>query len=76
MSSDKAQAFKDVRMESMTGRPSLPNVPPVRDPRRDGIKNPAGSGEQMTNLEARSRATPGPRGGGYSQQSGPGMLPK
>ena len=32
-----AQAFKDERMERMTGRPSMPNTPPVRDPRVDGL---------------------------------------
>ena len=34
-----AHAFKDERMERMTKKKSMPNVPPVRDPRRDGYKN-------------------------------------
>ena len=34
-----AQAFKDERMERMTKKKSMPNVPPKRDPRRDGYKN-------------------------------------
>ena len=33
-----AQAFKDERMERMTKRRSMPNTPPVRDPRRDGYR--------------------------------------
>ena len=73
------QSFKDERMERMIGRASMPNSAPVRDPRAHGIKNPAGAGEQMTQMENRltnQAATNGPRPGGYRQQAGPGMLPK
>ena len=78
----KAQSFKDKRMERMTKRKSMPNVPPVRDPRVHGIKNPASPGEKRTQLEARVagmnkvKGTKGARPGGYKQQSGPGMLPR
>lgn len=72
-----AQNFKDERMERMTGKKSMPNVPPLRDPRVAGIKNPATPGEQRTQMEnARSPegATPGARPGAYQQSQGPGML--
>ena len=49
----KAQKFKDKRMERMTGKKSMPNVSPVRDPRKQGMKNPAKAGEAKTNLERR-----------------------
>ena len=60
----------------------MPTGKPVRDPRKDGIKNPSGSGEQLTQLEKRvatqnnQTGTRGARPGGFKQQSGPGMLPK
>jgi len=76
----KAQKFKDKRMQRMTGKKSMPNVPPARDPRVDGIKNPAGAGEQKTQLEARvsnmrnTGGKLGPRPSGYKQSMGPGLL--
>ena len=78
----KAQSFKDKRMKRMTGRKSMPNVSPVRDPRQMGIKNPATPGERKTQLEARVtgmssvEGTLGPRPGGYHQQQGPYSLPR
>ena len=73
-----AQAFKDERMERMTKRRSMPNTPPVRDPRRDGYKNPARAGEEMTMAKGRQTmgATQGPRPTAYQQAAGPGMLPR
>ena len=73
-----AQAFKDERMERMTNRPSMPNVPPVRDPRIDGYKDPSMAGEAMTLAKAQQTmgATQGPRPGAYQQAAGPGMLPR
>ena len=74
------QEFKDKAVGRMIGRKPMPTGPAARDPRRDGIKNPANYGEQQTRLEQRvngsSMGTRGPRPGGYKQQSGPGMLPK
>lgn len=75
---EHAQSFKNERMERMTNRKSMPNTPPVRDPRVDGLKNPSTTGEQMT-LQRRVKAnsgTKGPRPGAYKQASGPGMLPR
>ena len=72
-----AQSFKDSRMEKMTGRKAMPASAPARDPRRDGMKNPANAGEQQTQLEGRVQAqggTRGPRPSGYQQAQGPGML--
>ena len=73
-----AQAFKDERMERMTKRRSMPNTPPVRDPRRDGYKDPARAGEEMTMAKAQQTmgATKGPRPGAYQQAVGPRMLPR
>ena len=73
-----AQAFKDERMERMTKRPSMPNVPPKRDPRRDGFKNHGLAGEQMTMAKGQQTmgATQGPRPTAYQQAAGPGMLPR
>ena len=71
------QRFKDERMSRMIGRESMPNGAPSRDPRMVGIKNPAGTGEQRTQLENRVTAnggTRGPRPSGYQQADGPGML--
>ena len=75
----KAQDFKDKTVGRMIGRKPMPTGKPSRDPRRDGIKNPAGRGEQQTQLEKRvngNMANNGPTAGGYKQQSAPGMLPK
>lgn len=72
-----AQNFKDERMERMTGKKSMPNVPPMRDPRAAGIRNPASTGEQRTQMEnARTNegGTPGARPGAFQQSQGPGML--
>lgn len=72
-----AQNFKDQRMERMTGKKSMPNVPPVRDPRVAGVRNPASTGEQRTQMEnARTNegGTPGARPGAFQQAQGPGML--
>ena len=77
--SNNAQGFKDKAVGRMIGRKPMPTGKPVRDPRRDGIKNPANRGEQKTQLERRvtnNSAGPGSTAGGYKQQSGPGMLPK
>ena len=73
-----AQAFKDERMERMTKRRSMPNTPPKRDPRRDGYRNPALAGEQMTMAKGQQTmgATRGPRPTAYQQAAGPGMLPR
>ena len=73
-----AQAFKDERMERMTKRRSMPNTPPKRDPRRDGYRNPALAGEQMTMAKGQQTmgATQGPRPSAYEQAAGPGMLPR
>ena len=75
---EHAQAFKDERMERMTGRPSMPNVPPVRDPRIDGYKDPKTQGEMNTLMQADEieGATLGPRPSAYEQAAGPGMLPR
>ena len=73
-----SQEFKDKAVGRMIGRKPMGTGAPARDPRRDGIKNPAGPGEQMTRLEARVKGTQGSRGprpSGYKQQAGPGMLP-
>ena len=76
----KAQSFKDKRMERMTGRKSMPNVSPVRDPRQMGIKNPAQAGEAKTQMERRvtamsgSNGQLGPRPEAYRQANNPGML--
>ena len=48
-----AQSFKDERMERMTGRKAMPPSAPARDPRMQGIRNPANAGEQRTQLESR-----------------------
>ena len=73
-----AQAFKDERMERMTKRRSMPNTPPVRDPRRDGYRDPARAGEAMTMAKGQRTmgATQGPRASAYRQAAGPGMLPR
>ena len=73
-----AQAFKDERMERMTKKKSMPNSPPVRDPRVDGFKDPSMAGEQMTMAKAQQTmgATKGPRPGAYQQAAGPLMLPR
>ena len=65
-------------MERITKRRSMPNVPPKRDPRRDGFKNPARAGEEMTMAKGRQTmgATQGPRPTAYQQAAGPGMLPR
>ena len=76
---NNAQGFKDKAVGRMIGRKPMPTGPAARDPRRDGIKNPAGRGEQQTQLERRvngNMASNGPTSGGYKQQSAPGMLPK
>lgn len=76
---NNAQGFKDKAVGRMIGRKPMPTGKPARDPRRDGIKNPATRGEQETQLEARVKgnvASSGSTAGGYKQQSGPGMLPK
>ena len=41
----------------------MPNTPPVRDPRRDGYKDPARAGEEMTMAKGQQTmgATQGPR---------------
>ena len=73
------QDFKDKAVGRMIGRKPMPTGPAARDPRRDGIKNPANAGEQKTRLEQRvtgTMGTRGPRPSGYKQQSGPGMLPR
>ena len=75
----KAQDFKDGAVGRMISRKPMPTGKPARDPRVSGIKNPAGRGEQQTQLEKRvqgNMANNGPTTGGYKQQSGPGMLPK
>ena len=75
----KAQNFKDGAVGRMIGRKPMATGNAVRDPRRDGIKNPATRGEQQTQLEKRvngNMANNGPTAGGYQQQAGPGMLPK
>ena len=73
-----AQAFKDSRMERMTSRKSMPNVPPKRDPRRDGFKDPGRAGEAQTMMKGQQTAgaSKGPRPTGYRQAAGPGMLPR
>ena len=73
-----AQAFKDKRMERMTKKKSMPNSPPVRDPRVDGFKDPSMAGEAMTMAKAQQTmgATKGPRPGAYQQAVGPRMLPR
>ena len=73
-----AQAFKDERMERMTKKKSMPNSPPVRDPRVDGFKDPSMAGEQMTMAKGQRTmgATQGPRHTAYQQATGPGMLPR
>ena len=73
------QEFKDKAVGRMIGRQPMGTGAPARDPRRDGIKNPAGPGEVKTQLEARVTGTQGAQGSrpsGYQQQAGPGMLPK
>ena len=73
------QEFKDNAVGRMVGRKPMPTGKPARDPRVSGIKNPAGRGEQQTQLEKRvngNMANNGPTAGGYKQQSAPGMLPK
>ena len=76
----KAQNFKNKRMQRMTGRKSMPNVSPVRDPRQMGIKNPAQAGEAKTQMERRVTAMSGangqlgPRSEAYKQTGKPGML--
>ena len=73
------QEFKDKAVGRMIGRKPMGTGAPARDPRVDGIKNPANAGEQKTRLEQRVTGTMGTRGarpGGYKQQAGPGMLPK
>ena len=72
-----AQSFKDERMERMTGRKAMPPSAPARDPRMQGVRNPANAGEQQTQLEGRVQSqggTRGPRPGAYEQAAGPGML--
>ena len=75
-----SQDFKDKAVGRMIGRKPMPTGKPARDPRRDGIKNPATYGEQKTRLQQRVDAqhmgTKGPRPSGYKQQNAPGMLPK
>lgn len=74
-----AQGFKDKAVGRMIGRKPMPTGKPARDPRRDGIKNPASRGEQQTQMERRVNGNVASRGatpGGFKQQSGPGMLPK
>ena len=75
---EHAQAFKDERMERMTKKKSMPNTPPVRDPRRDGYKDPSLAGEARTMAKAQQTAgaTQGPRPSAYQQAAGPGMLPR
>ena len=76
----KAQSFKNKRMGRITGRKSMPNVSPVRDPRQMGIKNPAQAGEAKTQMERRvtaqsgSNGQLGPRPDGYRQSHMPGLL--
>ena len=75
---EHAQKFKDERMERMTKKKSMPNTPPVRDPRVDGYKDPSIAGEQMTMAKGQQTmgATQGPRPTAYQQAAGPGMLPR
>ena len=72
-----AQNFKDKRVAGMIGRRPMPAGQAARDPRMMGIKNPAGTGEQRTQLENRvnqNSGTRGPRPSAYMQAEGPGML--
>jgi len=76
----KAQDFKDGAVGRMIGRKPMPTGKPVRDPRVSGIKNPAGSGEQATQLEKRvadmhgQGGTTGARNSGQRQANAPGLL--